>query len=91
MSFLPPKPFNPTTTAVPILGASSGNPKAFQDPKSIASIGSTIQALTDQSKADRLYDAPPPQTEGFTDMPSNILPVIMIILGISLLVCSLKR
>ena len=65
MSFLPPKPFNPPTTTVPILGPSSGNPKSFQDPKSVASIGSTIQAMTDQAKADTLYDAPPPKIEGF--------------------------
>lgn len=32
----------------------------------MASIGNTIQAMTDQAKADTLYDAPPPKVESFT-------------------------
>ena len=59
------KPFNPSVSKVPILAASSGNPKAYQDPNSVASIGSTIQAMSDQAAADTLYDAPPPKREGF--------------------------
>ena len=66
MSYPPAAPFNPPTSKVPILNSSSGNPKSFQDPKSVASIGNTIQAMTDQAKADTLYDAPPPKIESFT-------------------------
>ena len=62
MSFPPAKPFNPTVSKVPVLDASSGNPKSFQDPKSVASIGAKLQAMTDQAKADTLYDQTP---EGF--------------------------
>lgn len=65
MSFLPLKPFNPTVTPVPILGPSSGNPKSLQDPNSVASIGSKLQAMTDQANADTLYDAT--KKEGFID------------------------
>ena len=92
MSFPPPKPFNPPTTAVPILGSPSGNPKSYQDPKSIASIGSSIQAMTDQAKADTLYDAPSPKLEGFTVQSSNIdrLTAALLIIGITLIVCSYK-
>jgi len=59
------KAFNPPVSSTPILGASSGNPKSFQDPKSVASIGNTIQAMSDQAAADTLYDAPAPKREGF--------------------------
>lgn len=62
MSFPPAKPFNPTVSKVPVLDASSGNPKSFQDPNSVASIGARLQAMTDQAKADTLYD---PKPEGF--------------------------
>ena len=65
MSYLPAKPFNPSVSSVPILGSSSGNPKEFRDPKSVASIGSKIQAMADQANADTLYDAPAPKREGF--------------------------
>ena len=65
MSLPPPKAFNPPVSSTPILGASSGNPKSFQDPKSVASVGNTIQAMSDQAAADTLYDAPPPKKEGF--------------------------
>lgn len=69
MSFLPLKPFNPTVTPVPILGPSSGNPKSLQDPNSLASIGSKLQAMTDQANADTLYDAKPSgKKEGFVDL-----------------------
>jgi hypothetical protein len=37
-----------------------------KDPKSIASVGANIQAMQDQAKADRLYDAP--VKEGFADI-----------------------
>ena len=58
--------FNPVVSKVPVLGPSSGDPKAKNDPKSTASIGANIQAMQDQSSADRLYDAPVTQvSEGF--------------------------
>jgi hypothetical protein len=62
MSYPQEAPFNPSVSKVPVLDASSGNPKSFQDPKSVASIGAKIQAMADQAKADTLYDA---KTEGF--------------------------
>ena len=65
MSGPPAKPFNPPVSKTPILGPSSGNPKSFQDPKSVASVGNTIQAMSDQASADTLYDAPAPKKEGF--------------------------
>jgi hypothetical protein len=65
MSFPPVKAFNPPVSSTPILGPSSGNPKSFQDPKSVASVGNTIQAMSDQAAADTLYDAPVPKREGF--------------------------
>ena len=63
MPFLPEKPFLPVITSIPNLGPSSGNPTALKDPKSLASIGHKLQAMTDQVNADRLYDA----KEGFVD------------------------
>lgn len=65
MSFPPEKPFNPKVSKVQSFGPSSGNPQAYQDPSSVASLGLRIQAATDQAKADTLYDAPPPASEGF--------------------------
>ena len=65
MSFPPKKPFNPQASSVPVLGPSSGNPRALQDPNSVASLGLRIQASSDQIKADTLYDPPPPLNEGF--------------------------
>jgi hypothetical protein len=60
--------FNPTISKVPVLGSSSGDPKAKNDPKSTASIASNIQAMQDQANADRLYDAPVIEvTEKFQD------------------------
>jgi hypothetical protein len=93
MPFLPTKPFNPTTTPVPILGPSSGNPQSLQDPKSVASIGSTIQAMTDQANADQLYD----NKEGFiTAVPSShiylldIVTASALVTGIVLVACSMR-
>ena len=65
MSFPPQKPFNPPVSKTPVLGPSSGNPKSFQDPKSVASVGNTIQAMSDQAAADTLYDTPVARKEGF--------------------------
>jgi len=65
MSFPAQKPFNPPVSSTPVLGPSSGNPKSFQDPKSVASVGNTIQAMSDQAAADTLYDAPVAKKEGF--------------------------
>lgn len=90
MSFPPLKPFNPPTTTVPILGSSSGNPQSFQDPKSVASIGSKIQAMTDQAKADTLYDAPTPKLEGFTcnSQYRDYITATLLIVGVTLIICS---
>jgi hypothetical protein len=71
MSFPPQKPFNPPVSKTPILGPSSGNPKSFQDPKSVASVGNTIQAMSDQAAADTLYDTPAPKIEGFEGLQPN--------------------
>ena len=71
MSFPPAKPFNPPVSKPPILGPSSGNPKSFQDPNSVASVGSTIQAMSDQAAADTLYDAPIAKKEGFRNEQSE--------------------
>ena len=67
MSFPQKKAFNPEVTSVPVISPSSGNPRAFQDPNSVASLGLRIQASTDQIKADTLYDASPPSREGFSN------------------------
>ena len=66
MSFPASPVFNPTISKVPVLGSSSGDPKAKNDPKSTGAIASNIQEMQDQANADRLYDAPVVQvTEGF--------------------------
>jgi len=65
MSYPAAKSFNPPVSSTPILGPSSGNPASFRDPKSVASVGNTIQAMSDQASADTLYDAPAPKKEGF--------------------------
>jgi hypothetical protein len=65
MSFPAQKPFNPPVSKTPVLGPSSGNPASFRDPKSVASVGNTIQAMSDQASADTLYDAPVAKKEGF--------------------------
>ena len=90
MSYLPLKPYNPPVSKVPILGPSSGNPKSFQDPNSVASIGNTIQAMADQAKADTLYDAPQKE-EGFRSYQlnnSNTLTAVIGITGILLILVS---
>jgi len=61
MSFPPEKPFIPKVSKVHVLDASSGNPRSFQDPNSVATLGKSIQAMTDQVSADTLYD----KKEGF--------------------------
>ena len=69
MPFLPVKPFIPVVTPVPILGPSSGNPQSLRDPKSLGSIGSKLQAMTDQANADTLYDTKESHTnEGFVGL-----------------------
>ena len=67
MPFPDQKAYNPPVSKTPILGPSSGNPASFQDPNSVASVGNTIQAMTDQASADTLYDTPPPKKEGFRE------------------------
>ena len=67
MSFPPKKSFNPEVTSVPVIAPSSGNPKAFQDPNSVASLGLRMQASSDQIKADTLYDPPIASKEGFSN------------------------
>ena len=64
MSYLPSPPYNPSVSPVPVLDASSGDPTAKKDPKSVASIGANLQAMQDQASADRAFDAPVKQ--GFT-------------------------
>ena len=68
MSFPKVAAFNPVVSSVPNLDSSSGNPQAYKDPKSVASIGQKMQAMTDQSSADTLYDPPAPAREGFSGM-----------------------
>lgn len=80
MPLPPPKAFNPTVTTVPVLGPSSGNPAALKDPKSVASIGSNIQAIHDQAIADQLYDTP--QKEGFCMEGSNVRDSAIILFAI---------
>lgn len=65
MSFPVGPPFNPQVSKIPILDSSSGNPKAYKDPNSTASLGKKLQAMTDQASADTLYDTPPKKVEGF--------------------------
>jgi hypothetical protein len=65
MPYLPSPTYNPGVSPVPVLDASSGDPAAKKDPKSVASIGSNIQAMQDQAKADRAFDAP--VKEGYSD------------------------
>jgi len=81
-TLLPAKPFNPSVSTVPILGPSSGNPAALNDPKSVGSIGNKIQAIQDQATADQLYDIP--QKEGFCanyymDSSNIRIPVILLL------------
>jgi hypothetical protein len=69
MSYLPSPTYNPAVSPVPVLDASSGDPTAKKDPKSVASIGANIQAMQDQAAADRAFDAP--VKEGFTGKPEG--------------------
>jgi len=90
MSFLPEKPFNPQVSKIANLGPSSGDPKSYKDPKSVASIGAKIQAMTDQISADTLYDE---KKEGFCGSymksdPTRNLYIISGILGIALIIGS---
>lgn len=91
MGFPPEPPFNPSVSKIPNLGPSSGNPKSFQDPNSVASIGAKLQAMTDQAVADTLYDA---KKEGFTSHYSQtitkneIVAILSGIVGIVLIVRS---
>lgn len=78
MATPPAKPFNPRTSAVPRLDSSSGDPRAFQDPNSVASVGARIQAMSDQLEADTLYDAPPPPREGFRGGDYEQNPYMMV-------------
>ena len=64
MGFPADVPYNPTVTPVANLTPSSGDPIALRDPKSVAALGSKIQAMTDQANADTLYDSS--NKEGFT-------------------------
>ena len=73
MPFPAERPYNPPLSKTPILGPSSGNPKSFQDPNSVASVGNTIQAMADQAQADTLYDAPSPKKEAFRNEIYNPL------------------
>jgi hypothetical protein len=90
------KAFNPQVSNVPVLDASSGNPKSFQDPKSIASIGAKLQSMTDQVQADTLYDT---TKEGFrggrvcslASDPSMCRAISVITLGVVLIYCSYRK
>jgi hypothetical protein len=73
MPFLPSPIFNPVVSPVPVLDASSGDPTAKKDPKSVASIGSNLQAMQDQAAADRAFDAP--VKEGYTGKPEGFTKV----------------
>lgn len=59
------KDFLAAPSAVPMLDPSVGNPRAFKDPNSAASMSLDIQALSDQVQADTLYDKQAPAREGF--------------------------
>lgn len=59
------KDFLSAPSAVPMLDPSVGNPRAFKDPNSAASMSLDIQALGDQVQADTLYDRQAPAREGF--------------------------
>ena len=72
MSFPAGPPFNPTVSKVPILDASSGNPNAYNDPNSAASMARKLQAMKDQAQADTLYDLPPTKVEGFSELRNEV-------------------
>lgn len=90
MPFLPEASFNPQVSKVPVLGASSGNPQSFQDPKNVASVGAKIQAMADQAQADTLYDE---KKEGFRGGSAVALPddpriIALLVLGVGLIIGS---
>lgn len=93
MPFPNEKPYNPVVTKTPILGSSSGNPKSFQDPNSIASIGNTIQSMADQAKADTLYDTPAAKTEAFCNMngPQDAVIGFLVMLGVASILLSFSK
>jgi len=90
MGFPADVPYNPTVTPVANLGSSSGDSKALKDPKSIASLGSKLQVMTDQVNADRLYDSS--NKEGFTvrmpNLSEELLTALLISTGLGLVLCS---
>ena len=55
------KPFISAPSPVVSLDPSSGDPNAYKDPNSIASMGLHLQSLNDQVKADTHYDTPAPE------------------------------
>ncbi len=71
------KLLNISTSEIPVLDTTIGNPSAYNDPKSNASMASSIQAIGDQAQADRLYDSPPPPREGFRSFqPGDRTPIL---------------
>jgi len=92
MSFPPEAAFNPKVSKVPVLGASSGNPQSFQDPKNVASVGAKIQAMADQAQADTLYDEKKEGFRGgrfgFSGGPNDPRIAALTILGIGLIIAS---
>lgn len=86
MSFPASPPFTPQISKVPVFGGSSGNSR---DPKSVGATALAIQAMTDQAKADTLYDPPAPKPEGFRgSIHSNIDALALIVVGIVLIMQS---
>jgi hypothetical protein len=62
-------------SAVPALDGSIGNPAAYSDPKSNASMAAKLQAMGDQLQSDRSFDAPPAPrrvVDGYQDMMAPI-------------------
>ena len=92
MGFPADVPYNPTVSPVANLTPSSGDPRALKDPKSVASLGSKLQAMTDQANADTLYDSS--NKEGFLSggrMPTlseELITALLVSAGIGLVLCS---
>lgn len=93
MVFPEEKPFVPKMSKTPILGSSSGNPVSLQDPNSVASIGSKIQAMSDQANADTLYDTPTLLSEGFCNTKSKHDAAIgfLVMLGVAGILLSFSK